>query len=140
MSDHENVSFWYNSGFRSGHARRITNNYGENNASERAIIRFASVLYDNPELLTDTVIKDILLFIDNALKSMETNSHWSEYIDKTISVKNKYYNFSKGFTGKVTTQHTEDNVGQRIRCYDFMSSVDVTLNDWNFNQYEIEVR
>lgn len=66
----ENYSYWYNSGFSSGHARRMELYYGENYAVERVRIQFSPDLYERKEVTSDETLA-ILAYLNELLANVE---------------------------------------------------------------------
>lgn len=71
FKQNERISYWYNSGFRSGHPRTIKKGYGENYATEKVRISFANELYGSDYELNTQDTLAILAYLRHELKLSE---------------------------------------------------------------------
>lgn len=93
LKTQDDISYWFNSGFKSGHARRIGRYMKEDHAHERAVIKFSNTLRDNPELVTDAVIQAILAKLENVLSEMKVCTDWLPFKGEYITLDLKYYRY-----------------------------------------------
>lgn len=64
----QNVSYWYNDGFRDGHARIIYNGYGENYATYWNGVHFTQEVREEKTQLTDEMILSLMAWVDSKIE------------------------------------------------------------------------
>lgn len=71
INNRESISYWYNSGYGNGHARRIVRGMGESYATCFVSINFSDEVYDNKYQLTDEDIIALVEWVDNEIEKIE---------------------------------------------------------------------
>lgn len=64
----QNVSYWYNGGFRDGHARIIYNGYGEDHAIDWNGVYFTQEVREEKTQLTDEMILSLMAWVDSKIE------------------------------------------------------------------------
>lgn len=76
INGRNNISYWYNSGFRDGHARRMTRGYGEDHATCLVNISFKRNVYDDNYQLSDEDIIALSEWVNSEIGKLETKNDW----------------------------------------------------------------
>ena len=129
IDNNQNVSYWYNSGFESGHARVITNGYGEDNASNRGTIALSTDLYNHTIELTDEIILSIRNYLASIKEDLNTLT-LNGAIEATSKTSGKTYRIFKYADGTATL----------IKSYILNTSVpdkETKLNNWLLKFYDL---
>lgn len=64
LENNQDISYWYNSGFKDGRIRHMERGMGESNAYPLGVIRFSDDLYNGDTKLTDDIILALLSYLD----------------------------------------------------------------------------
>ena len=130
IEEHENVSYWYNSGFKSGHARRMRNGYGEDYASCYAKIELDMETVDSASTLA------LISYLNTVIKQTET---YSKSLPTGTILSIKRHEYGDRYTKKYFRVLNKKNY--------LLENLDIgdptpDLNDWDLahGRFEVELR